>query len=221
MKVKLVAITQLVETMKQELPVELHSPEGLIAYTARVSSEHQDNPDYEKLLKYCLDHGHYSVFETVNMTVEIETSVMIAPQILRHRSATFQQFSARYAKVQDFETYQPRKQDSKNRQNSTDDLTEETKEWFLRQQDNIQSVSKALYDIALEKGVAKECARGLLPQSASTKLYMTNNIRNWIFYIKTRTDPSTQLEHREIAEEIKKIFIDNFPIISRGLGWKM
>lgn len=221
MQVRLVSITGLSESQAAELPPELHTAEGIMAYTARVSSPQQDNPSYAGLLKYCATHGHWSVFEMVDMTVEITTSRAIAQQILRHRSFSFQEFSQRYAKAaMGFEFYDARRQDYKNRQNSIDDMPEETKEWFLLKQAQIQAVSQAAYDDALEKGIAKEQARFLLPASTTTKLYMKGSIRSWIHYLNVRTDPSTQKEHRDVALAIKEVFKAQFPITTEALEWK-
>ena len=140
------------------------------------------------------------------MTIEIQTSRAISAQILRHRSFTFQEFSQRYAETTGFELYAARRQDNKNRQNSIDDMEPEDRYWFRSAQEEIQEVSEKLYLEALERGVAKEQARFLLPMSTSTKLYMSGSIRSWIHYLKSRTDLSTQLEHREIAERNKKDF---------------
>lgn len=195
------------------------TPEGLIAYCARVSSPHQENPDYAGLLRYCISHKHWSVFEMVDMTVEITTSRAIAQQILRHRSFQFQEFSQRYAKVQQVEKYEARRQDQKNRQNSIDDLSEETQVWFRSAQDEIELRAFQLYQDALEKGIAKECARFILPLATQTRLYMKGSVRSWIHYLEVRCDPSTQKEHRDIADAIKAIFVQEFPIVSEALNW--
>ena len=193
--------------------------EELIAYCARVSSSNQFNPDIAKLLKYCINHGHWSVFETPYITVEINTSRAISAQILRHRSFTFQEFSQRYAAVADFETYPARRQDSKNRQNSIDDMDSEDKRWFVSAQDRIQLLSASLYHDALDKGIAKEQARFLLPMSSKTKLYMTGNIRSWIHYLDLRCHIDTQKEHRDIALAIREILKKELPIISKAVSW--
>ena len=193
--------------------------EELIAYCARVSSSNQFNPDIAKLLKYCINHGHWSVFETPYITVEINTSRAISSQILRHRSFTFQEFSQRYAAVADFETYPARRQDSKNRQNSIDDMDSEDKRWFVSAQDRIQLLSASLYHDALDKGIAKEQARFLLPMSSKTKLYMTGNIRSWIHYLDLRCHIDTQKEHRDIALAIREILKKELPIISKAVSW--
>lgn len=193
--------------------------EGLMAYCARVSSPNQENLDFGKLLAYCIANRHWSIFEMADMTVEIVTSRAIAPQILRHRSFQFQEFSQRYARAQSVEKYRPRRQDSKNRQNSLDDLDEGIAVWFDEAQENISRISMEMYNDALEKGIAKECARVLLPLGTRTKLYMKGSVRSWIHYIEVRTDISTQKEHRDIAEEIRAIFCAQFPVTADALGW--
>ncbi len=193
--------------------------EELIAYCARVSSSNQFNPNIEKLLEYCIDHGHWSVFETPYITVEINTSRAISAQILRHRSFTFQEFSQRYAAVADFETYPARRQDSKNRQNSIDNMNGEDRAWFECAQDRVQTLSSFLYYEALDKGIAKEQARFLLPMSSKTKLYMTGNVRSWIHYLNLRCHIDTQKEHRDIALAIREILKKELPIISKAVAW--
>lgn len=190
-----------------------------IAYCARVSSPNQENPEHSKLLEYCIKNKHWSIFEMGTLCLEIKTSRAIAQQILRHRSFHFQEFSQRYAEVQDFEFYSPRRQDVKNRQNSIDDFPEEIENWFLDAQSQIIVLASDLYHEAMSKQIAKESARFLLPLNTQTKLYMHGTIRDWIHYLSVRTDNSTQLEHREIALECKKIFIEQLPIISKALEW--
>jgi thymidylate synthase (FAD) len=193
--------------------------EKLIAYCARVSSNQQDNPSISKLLRYCIKHKHWSIFETAYLTVEINTSRAISAQILRHRSFTFQEFSQRYAEVPNFVSYDARRQDKKNRQASIDDMSIEDRHWFSVAQDRVQTLTASLYLDALDKGIAKEQARFLLPMSSKTKIYMTGNIRSWIHYLELRTGIETQKEHRDIAREIKKIFKEELPIISGALEW--
>lgn len=220
MKTKLISLTQLSEEMKQELPEDLQSPEGLMAYTARVSSPKQDNPSYEGLLKYCIKHNHWSIFEMIDMTIEIETSRAIAQQILRHKSFSFQEFSQRYAQANlGVEVYEARSQDLKNRQNSNDDMTREDKDWFLAAQNTLNDLAQDLYSQALNKNIAKEQARFLLPLSTTTRLYMKGSIRSWIHFLEIRTDPTTQKEHRDVANSCKDIFTQQFPIISKALNW--
>lgn len=215
MQVRLISVTSpLIRVDDQPL-----SPEGLIAYCARVSSPHQETPVFQKLLAYCIAHRHWSVFEMVDMTVEITTSRAISPQILRHKSFQFQEFSQRYARAQEIERYRPRRQDSKNRQNSLDDLDEETISWFEEAQEGIARMALEQYSTALEKGIAKECARVLLPLGTRTKLYMKGSVRSWIHYLEVRTDKSTQKEHREIAIAIRKIFMTQFPVTAAALNW--
>jgi thymidylate synthase (FAD) len=193
--------------------------ENLVAYCARVSSKNQDNPNIQKLLEYCIQHEHWSVFETAYITVEIETSRAISAQILRHRSFTFQEFSQRYAEVPDFITYKARRQDKKNRQASIDDMKFEDRHWFDIAQDRVQSLTAALYLDALDRGIAKEQARFLLPMSSKTKLYMTGNIRSWIHYLNLRSKWDTQKEHRDIAIEIIEILKKELPTISKAVKW--
>jgi thymidylate synthase (FAD) len=196
--------------------------EKTIAYCARVSSPNPDNPNISGLLKYCIKNQHWSVFEMANMTVEVETSRGISPQILRHRSFTFQEFSQRYAAVDDSGIciYAARRQDDKNRQNSIDDLSDDIKaEWEVRQMTNWRS-SFEHYQWALDNGIAKECARFVLPLGCSTKLYMNGTIRSWIHYLQLRTCHGTQKEHMDIANSIRDIFVQNLPVISEALEWK-
>jgi len=200
-------------------PIEQDTAEELLAYCARVSSPDQDNPDYKGLLKYCARHGHWSVFEMADMCVEIETTRAISAQIMRHRSFCFQEFSQRYAKADSgIEHTQARRQDTTNRQNSLDDMSAEDRHWFTMAQSRLYIESIELYDEALDRGIAKECARMLLPLNTKTRLYMKGSIRSWIHYIQVRTDPSTQQEHRQIAEECKKILFQQFPILKEVLG---
>ena len=188
--------------------------EKLMAYCARVSSSNQENPNIKGLLKYCIREGHWSIFEMCNMCVEINTTRAISAQILRHRSFSFQELSQRYARIeQDLEIPLLRRQDLKNRQNSINDLD---KELVNKIQDDIIihfKKTKDLYKKILDLGVAKECARMILPMNSPTKLYMNGNIRSWIHYLKVRCGNGTQLEHMEIANEIKEIFKKELPII--------
>lgn len=193
--------------------------EKTMLYCARVSNPANQNSENTKLLDYCIKHGHWSVFEMGNMIVEIETSRAIAAQILRHRSFSFQEFSQRYAEANSTEVYPARRQDTKNRQNSIDDMDEDTKQWFLDQQEYINTVSMAAYEGALKLGIAKEQARFLLPLSTTTKLYMNGTVRSWLHYLDLRCANGTQLEHKEIADAIKVIFSEQFPNIARAKGW--
>jgi len=216
LKVKLISITKPVAEEIQE-----YTPEELMAYVARVSnpSNQLNNTTSSKLLGYCIREAHWSVFEHTHFTVEIKTSRAIAAQILRHRSACFQEFSQRYAVALENEFYPARRQDLKNRQNSIDDMSEEDKDWFEEVQNANWNTANSYYQEALSRNIAKEQARFLLPLSTQTTLYMTNNVRNWIHYIDLRTKKGTQLEHLEIAEEIRAIFKKEFPAISDAKGW--
>jgi thymidylate synthase (FAD) len=187
--------------------------EKTMLYCARVSNPKNQTNENTKLLDYCITHGHWSIFEMAHMTVEITTSRAIAAQILRHKSFAFQEFSQRYAAADSFELYPARRQDTKNRQNSIDDMDEETKKWFEEKQKEIWEKSYSYYQEALTKGVAKEQARFLLPLNTTTKLYMTGSVRSWIHYLDLRCGNGTQLEHQEIANSIKSIFIQQFPTI--------
>lgn len=200
--------------------------EKLMAYCARVSNpKGQDNENYAKLLKYCIDHQHWSIFEQAFMTLEINTSRGIAAQILRHRSFTFQEFSQRYADASLLTDNIPlpelRRQDTKNRQNSINDLPQETiNKWNLLLREHFAK-SKALYDSMLEDGIAKECARFVLPLSTPTRLYMSGSIRSFIHWIELRSSNGTQKEHMEIAKATKNIFVTQLPTVSEALSWKI
>ena len=198
--------------------------EQTMAYVARVSNpNNQENPNYAKLLAYCIKHNHWSVFEQSFMTLEIETNRGIAAQILRHRSFTYQEFSQRYADTNLLTEYIPvpelRKQDEKNRQNSTDDLQGYLK---LKLQAEIQEhfyAANNLYKRLLGHGVAKECARFVLPLATPTRIYMSGSCRSWIHYINLRSANGTQKEHMDIALECKKVFVEQFPVVSEALEW--
>ena len=197
--------------------------EKLMAYIARVSNpSNQDNEKYAGLLKYCIKHNHWSVFEQSTMTLEIETTRAIAAQILRHRSFTFQEFSQRYASsndLGDIELPELRRQDTKNRQNSIDDLDPEMVDKLNRQMITLFSSAKSLYTQMLDAGVAKECARMVLPLATPTRIYMTGSCRSWIHYINLRSAHGTQKEHMEIAEGCRKVFTEQFPSVSEALEW--
>lgn len=207
--------------MKTSLVHVTPQAESTIAYCARVSSpENQKNEEIEKLLGYCIKHGHWSIFEMANLCVEIETTRAIAQQILRHRSFHFQEFSQRYACVYHIDPQEVRRQDTKNRQNSLDDLDPSVKEWFMEQQLEIYLKAMDVYNQAIVKGIAKECARFILPLATETRLYMNGTVRDWIHYLKLRCGNGTQKEHALIAQSIKDaIFIPQFPRISKALGW--
>ena len=209
MNVKLVSITP--------------DAEKTMAYIARVSNpSNQDNEKYAGLLRYCIKHNHWSVFEQSSMSLEIETTRAIAAQILRHRSFTFQEFSQRYAAstaLGDIPLPELRRQDTKNRQNSTDDLDSKMVETLNKQMETLFSSSLALYNQMLEDGVAKECARMVLPLCTPTIIYMTGSCRSWIHYINLRSAHGTQKEHMEIAEACRKVFTKQFPAVSEALEW--
>ena len=198
--------------------------EQMMAYIARVSNPaNQENEKYAGLLKYCIKHNHWSVFEQSSMTVEIETTRAIAAQILRHRSFTFQEFSQRYADTKLLEAVvlpELRRQDSKNRQNSIDDLDPEVVDKLNKQMKTLFSSSSALYNQMLECGVAKECARMVLPLCTPTRIYMTGSCRSWIHYINLRSAHGTQKEHMVIAKAVKDVFVEQFPAVSEALEWE-
>ena len=198
--------------------------EKTMAYIARVSNpSNQNNDDFAGLLKYCIKHQHWSVFEQSSMTLEIETTRAIAAQILRHRSFTFQEFSQRYADTNLIAEKIPlpalRKQDLKNRQNSTDDLDEFVKQDIEMTITAHFNNAEKLYKRMLEAGVAKECARMVLPLATPTRLYMTGSCRSWVHYINLRSAHGTQKEHMDIAEACRKVFTEQFPIVSKALDW--
>ena len=198
--------------------------EKTMGYVARVSNpQNQDNPNVAGLLKYCIKHQHWSVFEQAHMTLEIETNRGIAAQILRHRSFTFQEFSQRYADVNWLESGIPvpdlRSQDIKNRQNSIDDISETTKKELQSYITNHFRSSMELYNELLRQGIAKECARFVLPLATPTKIYMTGSVRSWIHYIDLRSAHGTQKEHMDIANACKQIFVEQFPICAEALEW--
>jgi len=195
-----------------------------IAYCARVSNpNNQDSSNYSKLLKYCIDHKHWSIFEMAFMTLEIDTTRGLAAQILRHRSFTFQEFSQRYADTtllsENIPLFDLRRQDTKNRQNSIDDIDHEiVVKWNTQIREHFAK-AKALYDGMISDGIAKECARFVLPLATPTRIYMSGSLRSWITYIDLRSGNGTQKEHMDIANECKTIFTEQFPIISEALGW--
>ena len=198
--------------------------EKMMAYVARVSNpSNQDNEKYSGLLKYCIKHNHWSVFEQSYMTLEISTTRAIAAQILRHRSFTYQEFSQRYADSSllgdKIKLPELRRQDTKNRQNSIDDLDEFMVQKFQMQMKTLFDSSMALYQQMLEAGVAKECARNVLPLCVGTKIYMTGSCRSWIHYITLRSANGTQKEHMDVALACKEVFKEQFPSVSEALEW--
>ena len=226
-KVKLISLSQGAGEFEGK------SPEEMIVYCARVSSPRADKFDSpEGLIKYCIKHGHWSIFEQANMVLEINTSRAISAQILRHRSFSYQEFSQRYAEVPGIEEIELRMQGKTNRQvgdevadpiltKASDVDGSRTPEWKASDEvSNIIEEIQESYGRLLEAGVARESARMILPMASSSKLYMNGTVRSWIHYINLRTEEDTQKEHREIAEMAKSIFIEQFPTISNALGWK-
>jgi len=198
--------------------------EKMMAYIARVSNpSNQQNEKYAGLLQYCIKHNHWSVFEQSSMTLEIETTRGLAAQILRHRSFTFQEFSQRYADTKLLDSQIPvpdlRSQDLKNRQNSNDDIPQEKKEEYQALIARHFEDSMNLYNALLENGVAKECARFVLPLATPTRLYMTGSCRSWIHYINLRSAHGTQREHMDVVEKARSIFVEQFPSVSEALEW--
>lgn len=197
--------------------------EKTIAYCARVSNPSNQNSDnISKLLKYCIDHKHWSIFEMAHLTLELNTTRGLAAQILRHKSFSFQEFSQRYADTNsltdNIPLFELRRQDSKNRQNSINDIDPETvMKWNVKIREHFAK-SKGLYDDMLKDGIAKECARFVLPLATPTRLYMSGSLRSWITYIALREKNGTQKEHMMIAKECKQIFCEQFPVISEALG---
>jgi|TARA_Y100000289_G_scaffold437_1_gene440 thymidylate synthase (FAD) len=198
--------------------------EQTMAYVARVSNpKNQENPNYAKLLGYCIKHNHWSVFEQAFMTLEIETTRGLAAQILRHRSFTYQEWSQRYADssmlAESIPMFDLRRQDTKNRQNSIDDIDD-----FVKQEYEIKirrhfDEAMTLYQSMLDMGIAKECARFVLPLATPTRMYMSGSVRSWIHYITLRSANGTQKEHMDIAEACKKIFVEQFPTCAEALEW--
>ena len=195
-----------------------------MAYCARVSNpNNQNNENYAGLLRYCIKHQHWSIFEQAFMTLEINTTRGLAAQILRHRSFTFQEFSQRYADTNLLETNIPlpelRRQDTKNRQNSIDDVPEAQTKMLLGRIQNYFNEGLDLYNELLREGIAKECARFVLPLATPTRIYMSGSVRSWVHYIDLRSGHGTQKEHMDIANACKTIFIEQFPTVSEALQW--
>ena len=198
--------------------------EKTIGYVARVSNpNNQENPKVAGLLKYCIQHQHWSIFEQAFMTVEIQTTRGLAAQILRHRSFTFQEFSQRYADTNlladEIPMFDLRSQDLKNRQNSNDDVPQNKKQDLQEKIAEHFVQSMDLYNELLANGIAKECARFVLPLATPTRLYMTGSVRSWVHYIDLRSAHGTQKEHMDIAEMVRSVFKEQFPIVSEALGW--
>ena len=198
--------------------------EKTMGYVARVSNpNNQENPKVAGLLKYCINHQHWSVFEQAHMTLEIETTRGIAAQVFRHRSFTFQEFSQRYADSSMLATTIPmfdlRRQDDKNRQNSIDDVDDFTKQELEIAVKRYFTEGMDIYKQMLRVGIAKECARFVLPLATPTKIYMTGSVRSWIHYIDLRSAHGTQKEHMDIANDAKRVFCEQFPICAEALEW--
>ena len=216
MKVRLISLTRPVQEILDTHKIQ-DSPEALIAWKARVSSPNQDNKSFEKLLSYCARNKHWSIFEMADMTVEVITSRSIAPQILRHRSYSFQEKSQRYSEPQGYQKLKLRRQDTKNRQNSIDDFPVAWQDEFEKDQQEVWDFCYGKYQKWISRGAAKEQARDLLPLATTTKLYMKGSIRSWMTYCGVRCEMSTQLEHREIALECYKILIQHFPTLQASM----
>jgi len=205
--------------------LEGKSPQDVISYVARVSNPHnQENfRTAAGLLKYCITHAHWSIFETASMTLEINTSRGIAAQVLRHRSFCFQEFSQRYADTKLLNQVIPipnlRKQDKKNRQNSTNDLPPGMINEYQKKIEKHFEAGMKLYNNLLDNGVAKECARFVLPLNTPTRIYMTGTCRSWVHYINLRTSNGTQQEHMELAENCREVFRTVFPDVAKALDW--
>ena len=210
--------------MTVELVSVTPDAENHMAYVARVSNpKNQDNEKISGLLAYCIKHGHWSVFEQAFMTVEINTTRGLAAQILRHRSFTFQEFSQRYADStmlsESIATPQLRRQDTKNRQNSIDDVDDYTTQRFeIKMRSHFEQAIE-LYKEMLDSGIAKGCARFVLPLATPTRLYMTGSVRSWIHYVDLRSAHGTQKEHMDVAEEVRSIFNEQFPVVAKALEW--
>ena len=198
--------------------------EKTMGYVARVSNPaNQDNPKVAGLLSYCIRHGHWSVFEQAHMTLEIETTRGLAAQILRHRSFTYQEFSQRYQDVshirEDIPLPELRSQDEKNRQNSIDDVDPAVVSRFNKEMRSHFDAGIDLYKSMLHAGIAKECARFVLPLATPTKIYMTGSCRSWIHYINLRSAHGTQKEHMDLVENVRHVFNEEFPTVAEALGW--
>ena len=217
MKVKLVSLTQPQISTPDRAPM---SAEDIIAYCARVSNpkNQMNTATAPKLIKFLIKHKHWSPFELANMCVEITTSRAIAAQILRHRSFSFQEFSQRYSEATELEPIELRRPAEKNRQSSSESFDELDEVYLLANRATAAGMNA--YEQLIKAGVAKECARAVLPLGTQTTMYMNGTVRSWIHYIGLRTEENTQKEHRDIANEIRKIFIDKFPNVSEALEWK-
>lgn len=193
--------------------------EKLLAYIARVSNpDNQNNPEYERLIRYLIRNKHWSPFETVSLCVEIKTSRAISAQIIRHRSFSFQEFSQRYSEIQSIEQVQPRMKGSTNRQSSLEDIPDDVLLWFLLNEGITKDRIMSFYKEAIHKGIANESARFIMPMASSTTIYMSGTLRSWLTYLNIRLDSHTQKEHRLLANEIANILRIYFPILSDALN---
>ncbi len=211
--------------MNAKLITSTPDAEKTMAYVARVSNpNNQENENYSGLLKYCIKHQHWSVFEQAYMTLELSTTRGLAAQVLRHRSFTYQEFSQRYADssllAEEIPLPELRRQDTKNRQNSIDDIDPFTRQQFQIKIQKHFEEGMNLYKEMLDASIAKECARFVLPLAVPTKIYMTGSCRSWIHYISLRTANGTQQEHMDLANDCKKIFIEQYPTVAEALEWK-
>tara|TARA_X000001036_G_scaffold427271_1_gene455672 strand:- start:95 stop:730 length:636 start_codon:yes stop_codon:yes gene_type:complete len=211
--------------MNAKLITATPDAEKTMAYVARVSNpNNQENENYSGLLKYCIKHQHWSVFEQAYMTLELSTTRGLAAQVLRHRSFTYQEFSQRYADssllAEEIPLPELRRQDTKNRQNSIDDIDPFTRQQFQIKIQKHFEEGMNLYKEMLDASIAKECARFVLPLAVPTKIYMTGSCRSWIHYISLRTANGTQQEHMDLANDCKKIFIEQYPTVAEALEWK-
>ncbi len=213
---------QLIATTSPHIPGQTTTTgEQLIAYIARVSNpKNQDNHETaDRLLRYCIRNQHWSPFEHVSMTVDIKTSRAIAAQLLRHRSFVFQEFSQRYAEPSAFAQIEARREHPKNRQSSVDDMSDSDRQWFHNAQAYVNGEAMQQYRQAIKRGVAREQARFLLPLSVETRLFMTGSVRSWIHYIQLRCADDVQQEHRDIALEVRRVFVQQFPAVAAALEW--
>lgn len=219
MQTKLISITQ--PLIKTEDGQRYLTPEEYMVYCARVSnpSNQLNTETSSKLLNYCIKHNHWSIFEQASFGIEIKTSRAIAAQILRHRSFSFQEFSQRYSTATELEKIEWRMQGKTNRQVGDEVVELDTLLNFKVEQ--AQRLALEAYVDLVDRGVAKECARMILPLNTSTTIYMNGTVRSWIHYLQIRCDDSTQKEHRDVAVEIKNIFVKKFPSISEALGWNI
>lgn len=226
---------QIEGSSKARLVTNTPEPEGMMGYIARVTSKDQENPNVERLLKYCAKHGHWSVFEQASMTVEVVTPLAIAVQLLRHRSFTFQQFSGRYENQEMMKEHtdglgaffgmfyvpeEARVQDPKNRQNSVHSGMGDLTDAMWNTMSTAYTVALHSYEDLIKRGIAKEIARFVLPQGVYSRLYVTGSCRSWIHYIGVRDDEGVaQYEHCELARACKSVFSETFPTVYNSLDW--